>query len=367
MAQAIVSEPNKVLPDANAKVAGLIARQDEGGYKMALFVKKRKAEQYRCGMCAQVCYNAVELVCSACGDDDDNDEDAIFCEPCLKAHLNSNRFTCPLDKNHTHVWYKTCQYIRDKVNNSIMRCPTGNDADDSGDEGAHVMITKDEDVKQQEYMKSCGWKGKVNKLLNHLGNECEVYEKPLNCKYHPYGCAFSAGSKLLKQHHEESVSQHMDLLCHVINQNKEERDCLKAENEKLRSSISEIKMQLAIQQKQMSKQQTQMSDMSLIQMQLRSGLSQSAQSMGTSAPLTAEMLAGANPAEKHRLIGHQIFSKISMVQPRLAGKLTGMLLEMDNTELLRLLGDQRALMEKVNEALAVLKDYQQNKWQQNRY
>eukprot|EP01083_Nonionella_stella_P053806 142191_1 len=410
MAQAIVSEPNKVLPDANAKVAGLIARQDEGGYKMALFVKKRKAEQYRCGMCAQVCYNAVELVCSACGDDDDNDEDAIFCEPCLKSHLNRNNFTCPMNKSHTDASYKTCQFIRDKVNNSIIRCPTGNrDVDDTGDEGTQFMITKHEDSKHEQYVECCGWKGKLYKFLNHLENECKVYEKPVNCKYSPYGCAFSAGSKLLKQHHEESVSHHMDLMCHVITKNREENDDLKAENEQLRNSISDIKMQLSTQQKQILTQQTQISDLCAMQMQMKSGLTTQQSFMNQNAPemdpvqqltaqihayqqarlaaqqstqvhqsfvptgqhsvetdpaasphqtsvptghdwtsapmieenpLTEDMLQGAKPAEQRRLIGERLFPKIQVVEPRLAGKITGMLLEMDNTVLLVFLTDQ---------------------------
>eukprot|EP01083_Nonionella_stella_P124257 375097_1 len=306
MAQAIVHHPNDVL--CESKVDGAIARQEEGGYKIELFGNKRKAMHYQCRLCTHVCYNAVELVCTECDDDDDNDEDAIFCEPCLKSHLNRNRFTCPMDKNHTDVWYKTCQYIRDKVHNSIIRCPTGShDANDSGDEGAHVMTTKDEDEKQQEYVQSCGWKGKVNKLLNHLGNECEVYEKPLNCKYNAYGCAFSAGSKLLKQHHEESVSHHMDLLCHVINQNKEENDCLKAENEELRNSMGEIKIQLATQQKQMSNNKHKYGICIRYKCKCNHNLIQlikSAQRIGTTSPpiddvnpLTAEMLAGTNPAK----------------------------------------------------------------------
>merc|ERR1719295_657336 len=72
-------------------------------------------------------------------------------------------------------------------------------------------------------------------------------------------------------------------------------------------------------------------------------------------PLTSEMLQDAKPAEKKRLIGERLFPKIQVVEPRLAGKITGMLLEMDNTELLVLLSEQRALMNKINEALAVLK------------
>merc|ERR1712203_873121 len=82
-------------------------------------------------------------------------------------------------------------------------------------------------------------------------------------------------------------------------------------------------------------------------------------------PLTSEMLQKSKPAEKKRLIGERLFPKIQVVEPRLAGKITGMLLEMDNTELLVLLTEQRALMNKINEALAVLKDHQQKQSQQN--
>merc|ERR1719491_1903243 len=76
--------------------------------------------------------------------------------------------------------------------------------------------------------------------------------------------------------------------------------------------------------------------------------------------------AKLKPAEKMRLIGRYLFAltKIQDVEPRLAGKtgrtiVTGMLLEMDKTEVLVLLSDQRALMNKINEALAVLEDHHQ--------
>ncbi len=78
-----------------------------------------------------------------------------------------------------------------------------------------------------------------------------------------------------------------------------------------------------------------------------------------SYPLTLEMLKDAKPDEKKRLIGERLFPKIQVVEPRLAGKITGMLLDMNDNELLVLLSEQRALMNKINEALAVLKDHQQ--------
>lgn len=77
----------------------------------------------------------------------------------------------------------------------------------------------------------------------------------------------------------------------------------------------------------------------------------------TSIPLTSEMLAQANPSQQKQMIGERIFPKIQHREPKLAGKITGMLLEMDNMELLHLLEDEQALMLKINEALAVLNSH----------
>lgn len=55
---------------------------------------------------------------------------------------------------------------------------------------------------------------------------------------------------------------------------------------------------------------------------------------GASAQL--EALAAAPPNQQKQLLGEAIYPKIQVLQPELAGKITGMLLEMDNQELMSL-------------------------------
>jgi len=71
----------------------------------------------------------------------------------------------------------------------------------------------------------------------------------------------------------------------------------------------------------------------------------------------AAELANADPEQQKQMIGERIFPLVQPIEPRLAGKITGMLLEMDNTELLHLVDSPEALKQKINEALQVLKTY----------
>ncbi|KAH7889348.1 hypothetical protein F5I97DRAFT_1964641 [Phlebopus sp. FC_14] len=73
--------------------------------------------------------------------------------------------------------------------------------------------------------------------------------------------------------------------------------------------------------------------------------------------LTAAALANVSPMEQKQMLGEVIYMKIAPSQPELAGKITGMLLEMDNSELFHLLESNEAMNGKVNEALAVLHDF----------
>jgi polyadenylate-binding protein len=75
-------------------------------------------------------------------------------------------------------------------------------------------------------------------------------------------------------------------------------------------------------------------------------------------PLTASMLAAAPPQEQKQMLGERLFLLIQRMYPDLAGKITGMLLEIDNAELLHMLEDSNSLKSKVEEAVAVLQAHQ---------
>uniref|UniRef100_A0A1A8FWF0 Polyadenylate-binding protein n=2 Tax=Nothobranchius korthausae TaxID=1143690 RepID=A0A1A8FWF0_9TELE len=75
-------------------------------------------------------------------------------------------------------------------------------------------------------------------------------------------------------------------------------------------------------------------------------------------PLTASMLASAPLQEQKQMLGERLFPLIQNMHPSLAGKITGMLLEIDNSELLHMLESPESLRSKVDEAVAVLQAHQ---------
>merc|ERR1719389_646746 len=72
------------------------------------------------------------------------------------------------------------------------------------------------------------------------------------------------------------------------------------------------------------------------------------------APNNPSSLANAPPGMQKQMLGEKIFPMISRIHPEMAGKITGMMLEMDNSELLMLIESPDQLKGKVDEALRVL-------------
>jgi polyadenylate-binding protein len=69
---------------------------------------------------------------------------------------------------------------------------------------------------------------------------------------------------------------------------------------------------------------------------------------------TVSLLSNAPEDQKKQILGERLFPMIEKSQGARAGKITGMLLEMDNNELINLLESKAALHEKIEEALEVL-------------
>merc|ERR1719311_1210576 len=81
---------------------------------------------------------------------------------------------------------------------------------------------------------------------------------------------------------------------------------------------------------------------------------QQQQAPSGAGPLTAASLAAASPGMQKQMLGEKLFPLVAKLQPELAGKIVGMMLEMDNSELLMQLESEQMLNAKINEAMTVL-------------
>jgi polyadenylate-binding protein len=76
-------------------------------------------------------------------------------------------------------------------------------------------------------------------------------------------------------------------------------------------------------------------------------------------PTLPTILAGVPPEKQKTILGEKLFPLISAHRSDLAAKITGMLLEMDNGELLELIESQSALVAKIKEAIEVLNTHEE--------
>ncbi|KAJ0233354.1 Polyadenylate-binding protein 4 [Hirschfeldia incana] len=75
----------------------------------------------------------------------------------------------------------------------------------------------------------------------------------------------------------------------------------------------------------------------------------------------ASSLAQASPAQQRTILGENLYPLVDQIEHENAAKVTGMLLEMDQTEVLHLLESPEALNAKVSEALDVLRNVNEGK------
>ncbi|KAJ8561366.1 hypothetical protein K7X08_027556 [Anisodus acutangulus] len=83
--------------------------------------------------------------------------------------------------------------------------------------------------------------------------------------------------------------------------------------------------------------------------------------MGQPMPIStlASALANAPPEQQRTMLGESLYPLVDQLEHEHAAKVTGMLLEMDQTEVLHLLESPDALKAKVSEAMEVLRNVQQ--------
>jgi len=87
--------------------------------------------------------------------------------------------------------------------------------------------------------------------------------------------------------------------------------------------------------------------------------------MNGQEPLSVTALAQASTDEQNQIIGQRLYPLIHSIDPVNAPKITGMLLEMERGELLHLLESPEALRERVDEAISVLQQTQQESQGEN--
>jgi len=71
-------------------------------------------------------------------------------------------------------------------------------------------------------------------------------------------------------------------------------------------------------------------------------------------PLSKDHLSALPPQAQKQHLGERLFAMSCRYRPDIAGKVTGMMLELDNNEILGLLSDEVRLRRKIDEAVGVL-------------
>lgn len=74
-------------------------------------------------------------------------------------------------------------------------------------------------------------------------------------------------------------------------------------------------------------------------------------------PLTAEMLEGLTGSTRANILGVRVFPIVQRIYPMSAGKITGMLIQLSNKELLEMLQEDHKVLAKAHEAIDLLQNH----------
>jgi hypothetical protein len=336
--------------------------EDEYGYDDSRF-QKDIDENFHCS----ICYNVLKepRMC--------RNNEHIFCLACITRNLNENSETCPECNEDLSVdtLRRAPRLVKNYLSELKIKC-------DFASRGCPEFI-------------------RLEALKTHV----------LNCGFSPVLCSNEeCGMEINKQdrvHHETGVCEYRRVKCHDCGQIQELVGTTNEKVEVLKENMKQEFKKLAVVKKDvkyvkdnLSKVNKNMTELKVTMTQILQKLN-NLEMMGNSpspvkpnagamlpgaygsvsmpSPATVNhgrvrnlrpgqhllnpsVLAQASPPDQKQMLGERLFPLIQQTHPHLAGKITGMLLEIDNAELLHMLEFREALAAKVQEAVSVIQAHQ---------
>ena len=340
--------------------------EDEYGYDDSRF-QKDIDENFHCS----ICYNVLKepRMC--------RNNEHIFCLACITRNLNENSETCPECNEDLSVdtLRRAPRSVKNYLSELKIKC-------DFASRGCPEFI-------------------RLEALKTHV----------LNCGFSPVLCSNEeCGMEINKQdrvHHETGVCEYRRVKCHdcgqiqelvgilmeINNTTNEKVEVLKENINEVNKNVAELKVTMTQILQKLSNLEMMGNSPSPVKpnegaklpgvyrsvsmpppvsrnikytanqpRQVRSKPPPRTSPAGISIPgqdlLNPSVLAQASPADQKQMLGERLYPLIQQTHPHLAGKITGMLLDTDNAEILHMLEFREALAAKIEEAVAVLQAHE---------
>ena len=129
-------------------------------YQPELFLEQEYIETFICGICENVCDDAVIQVCGC---------EQIFCRKCLLFYYDNNQHKCP-ECNKKTLEPKAVEAINVAIKIKKMKC--------------------------RNYIFNCNWQGQCKDYKNHITNKCP--KEIINCPYK--GCVVKLRREQMDEH-----------------------------------------------------------------------------------------------------------------------------------------------------------------------